>query len=270
MKTSIALIVLLCVSFSAFAASPKPADVQVDGNQVYAELNVLDLYHVTLKITFENVIGLDANTLSITAVQVNPQDVSLIRRLPGNLVSLPSALPILINVTPSSQSSLTFTGDYEIELYTHDLVFDPSLRLFKSPNGGSFSDITTFSGIGSYRVRGTSGDFSDFLILLDLRSQNQVIQNKFDVLQQTLTANASRIQAAMYQNLQTELTAARNSWQQANNGAAVSHLEQIISSIKSDNGQSMPYAYRANDPNSSNVGGILRGQSSTLIFSLNL
>jgi hypothetical protein len=269
MKTSIVFIFVLFASFSALAA-PNPVDVDVNGNQVYAEINVLDHYHVTLKITFENAIGLDANTLTITAIQVNPKDLSLISRLPGNLVSLPSALPILINVTPSSQSSLTFTGDYEIELYTHDLVFDPSLRLFKSPNGGSFSDITTFSGIGSYRVRGTSGDFSDFLILLDLRSQNQVIQNKFDVLQQTLSANASRIQIAMYQNLQTELTAARNSWQQGNNGVAVSHLEQIISSIKSDNGQSMPYASRANDPNSSNVGGILRAQSYTLIFSLNL
>jgi hypothetical protein len=268
MKTAFIFFLLFCASLSAIAANP--IQVQVNGNQALAEVNVLDHYHVTLKITFENAIGLDANTLTISAIQVNPQDLSLIRRLPGNLVSLPSALPILINITPSSQSSLTFTGDYEIELYTHDLVFDPSLRLFKSPNGGSFSDITTFSGIGSYRVRGTSGDFSDFLILLDLRNQNQVIQSKFDVLQQTLTANVSRIQPAMYQNLQAELTAAKNSWQQGNNGNAVSHLEQIISSIKSDNGRSMPYSYRANDPNSSNVGGILRAQSSTLIFSLNL
>ena len=248
----------------------EPVQFDVVGNQIKAQVD-LGLLDVTLQITFENAIGLNQNALRINASRVLTGDLGLLRRITDpSLISIPLQLPVLINITPTPNSTLTFTGAYEIELYTRNLSFLPVLRLFKASNGLKFQDITTFTGMGSYRVRGTSGDFSDFLILLDLRNVQTAIQSKMNDLQQILAANATQIDPEFYQSLQMWVDAARTSWQSGSNSEAVTHLESMISAIQLDNGQSVPNTYRANDPNTINVAGALRAAAATLIFSLNL
>ncbi|MCI0412357.1 hypothetical protein L0222_06085 [bacterium] len=260
---------LVLLSTSVYAASV--VDVNVGDKEVNANISVDGVYAASLRIGFENVIGLTQDSISITAVQVDPGSLSLLQRI-GNasLFSVPTLFPVMINVTPTPSSTLSFTGVVEIELSTSNLAFDTRLRLMKSPNGGNFDDITNFAGIGSYRVRGTSGDFSDFLIVLDVKPNSQAIDSKFTKLQYALSTHASRIEATMAQNLQTKLDSAVASYQSGSTQQTIDHLQSFIDDITADGGQKVPNTYRANDLNTVNVAGDLRRHAATLIFSLRL
>lgn len=268
MKTLVVFFLMLSF-FSVSAVANPGVEVQVLEKEIIAQIDVV-AFQATLKITFENVIGLSADSVSISAVQINPLDVALVSRLPGALVTIPAQFPLLINVSPTPTSSLSFTGVVEMELSTSNLPFASKLRLFTSPNGGAFTDVTNFAGIGSYRVRGTSGDFSDFLIAADVRNAGQVINLKFNELQNALTTHAAEIDPASLLSLQSKLDAARASYNQGQKQQAAEHLEAMNTEIKADNGQTIPNIYRANDPNTTNVAGDLRRRAATLIFSIRL
>lgn len=268
MKRTLALAVFLCLVVTPFLyADVMP--IQITDKEVDAQITVGGLYSADLKITFENVSNLDANALTVTAAQINPTDL-LNRLTDPSLISIPGQFPILISITPTPTSRLSFTGVVTIDLHTSNLAFDPSLRLFTSPSGGTFDDITNFSGVGSYRVHGTGGGFSDFLIVSDVRNVETVIQSKFSKLQNSLNANSSLIGTAMLQNLQAKYNAALLAYQSANKNDAVTNLNAFNDLIVADNGMSMPYTYRANDTTTKNVGGELRKLAATLIFSLRL
>lgn len=262
------ILVLLLVSPSVFAAT---VDVNIGDRQIDATISVDNLYSANLRITFENVVGLNPDSISITALQVDPKSLALLQRL-GNpsQFTIPALFPVMITVSPTPQSTLSFTGAVEIELSTSNLAFDTRFRLFKSPNGGNFEDITNFAGIGSYRVRGTSGDFSDFIIALDLRANALAIDSKFTKLQYALSTHSSRIEPAMAQNLQSKLSAAKSSYDSGSSQQAIDHLQAFIEEIQNDAGHNIPNTYRANDINTVNVAGDLRGHAATLIFSLRL
>jgi hypothetical protein len=260
---------LLLICSSVYATSV--IDVKVGDKEVNATITVDSVYAATLRITFENVIGLTQDSIAITAVAVDPKSQALLQRIGNkNLFSIPALFPVMINVSPTPTSTLSFTGVVEIELSTSNLAFDTKFRLMKSPNGGNFDDITNFAGIGSYRVRGTSGDFSDFLIVLDLRPNSQAIDSKFTKLQYALSTHASKIEATMAQNLQNKLDAAVASYQGGSKEQAIAHLQSFIDDITADGGQKIPNTYRANDLNTVNVAGDLRRHAATLIFSLRL
>jgi hypothetical protein len=258
---------LILLASSVYAESV--VNVNVGAKEVNATITVDNVYAATLRITFENVIGLTQDSIAITAVPVDPKSQALLQRIGNkNLFSIPALFPVMINVSPTPTSTLSFTGVVEIELSTSNLAFDTKFRLLKSPNGGNFDDITNFAGIGSYRVRGTSGDFSDFLIVLDLRPNSQAIDSKFTKLQYALSTHASKIEPTMAQNLQSKLDAAVASYQGGSKQQAIDHLKSFIDDITADGGQKVPNTYRANDLNTVNVAGDLRRHAATLIFSL--
>ena len=267
----LALLFVGLVLFVPYAFSDPAIDVEVQDNELSASIEVAEIFNIDLTITFENAIGLNSNSFLFNVTQVNPLDPSLLSRIGSqNLFSIPAQLPILINITPTAASTLSFTGVYEIELSTSNLAFDSKYRLLTAPNGGNFDDITTFSGIGSYRVRGTGGDFSDFLILTDLRTKNIVVIDKYTKLENALNTHSPRIAAEMLANLQNKLAASKSSFHSGLIDDAVAHLDDFINLIKADEGQSVPNAFRANDPSIINVAGDLRRKAATLIFSLRL
>jgi hypothetical protein len=262
----------ICLFFILLTTTLVYADVfpiQVVGKEADAQIAIGGLFQADLTIVFENVTGLDANSLIVSAVQINPTD--LLNRLNDPaLITVPGQFPIIINVSPAPGSALKFTGVYTIEIHTSNLAFDPSYRLFTSPSGGTLDDITNFSGVGSYRVHGTGGGFSDFVILSDVRNLETVIQQKFTRLQNSLNNNATSIVPAMLQSLQAKYNAALLSYQSGSKNDAVTNLDAMNDLIVVDNGVSMPYAYNANDPEKRNVGGELRKLIATLKFSLRL
>lgn len=267
MKRTLTVAIFLCILLPGLLHADV-VPLQISGNEVNAQINV-GLYQADLTITFENASNLTQNSLTVSAAQINP--TALLSRLSDPaLISIPAQLPILINISPATGSNLSFTGVYTIDLHTSNLAYDASLRLFTSPSGGTFQDITNFSGVGSYRVHGTGGGFSDFLILADVRNVETVIQSKFTKLQDSLNSNSGSIAATTLQTLQSKYNAALLAYQSGSKDSAVTNLNSLIDTIVADDGTTIPNIYRASTPNTKNVAGELRKLASTLIFSLRL
>lgn len=261
--------VLTLGALTAPVAASGVGQVQVAGNEITAMVDVAGVFKASLKITFEEALGLNADSLDLSALQLDPTDPALLNRLPNPAkISLPSQFPIILSVSPAAASNLTFAGVYELELSTSNLVFSPDFRIFKAPVGGLFDDITDFSGVGSYRVRGTSGEFSDFLILLDTRNKNSVIQQKFDAVQDALNTYAAQIDPGVLSSLQAKLDSARQSYALGLTVEAAADMEAFGAEVKADGGANIPNLFRANDPATVNVAGILRSRAATLVFSI--
>src|SRR6185436_9373281 len=144
-------------------------DLVVQSNEVHAGISFPLNVTADLSIAFEQVEGLSAESIGLSADLVSPTDPQLLSRLQN--ASIPGAFPVLIRIQPPAAGGLTFQGVVSIEVHTHLLPFtvNTPLRLFAASEGGRFHDITASVGMGSYRCTGRKGSFSEFLILVDLR-----------------------------------------------------------------------------------------------------
>lgn len=244
--------------------------VTIDGNKAAVTLAAGGV-SVDLTLTFEQVVGLNAANLGISARVVSPSE--LVGRMPdAALTSLPAGFPLMVTVEPPATGGLSFSGVTGVEVHTHDLSFtaDSPLRLFKAPIGGPFADITESMGMGSYRARGSSGGFSQFLIVADLRSDSDVVERKLDALDAAFAKGAGAIPVSVRGVLQSSLGAIRTAWNGGDVRGAISAAETFAAAVKTaaDAG-SVPNVWRsARDLD--NVAGNLRAAAGTLRFSLAL
>jgi hypothetical protein len=264
---------------SAFAQLPLPLStsgqvpfaVTVSGNQAKADIDLPGGLETDLTLTFENVVGLTPSAISVVATVVDPLDPTLLARLPGIAqVSPPGAFPVLLQVDPSASSVLTFEGVYKISLHTHNLQLDAAvpLALFKAPDGGLFRDVTQYEGRGSYRVDGGGGDFSEFLIVVDIRPIDTVIVDKFNALQGLLNTYGGSIPTAVLTTLQGLLSQAISLYQGGAITQAISQINAFSDYVKAHSGDDIPDVWRAQDPSRVDVAGLLRVAAGTLDFSL--
>ena len=248
-----------------------PVALTVSGNEAQGTVVLPGDIGLDLTIRFEKVVGLTPSALDASASIVNPLDPALLSRLLtlGNL-SVPAAFPVLLRIAPSESSALTFTGLYTLSLHTHNLALDPllPLSLVKSPDGGSFRDITRSEGIGSYRDDGGGGDFSEFLIAVDLRPIDTVIAGKFDDVQAVINDNAASMPAAVVSALQAQLSQARTLYQSGATWDAIEEMGAFSNYVKDHSGADIPDVWRANCAPVVNVAGLLRSAADTLKFSL--
>lgn len=242
----------------------------VDGDSVHLTISLPGGLHADLSLVFEDVVGLNLANLGISARLVNPWDLALLSRLQGLLgTSLLSGFPVLVRIEPPAAGGLAFSGIASLELHTNVLHYTPGcpLRLFSAPLGGPFRDITTNMGAGSYRVRGSSGGFSEFLILPDLRPVNQVITGKLDRLEQILDGYEGSMPGSVYDDLEARLADIRADHAQGATGAAIQGVDGFLAVVEQNAGTSLPNVWRsARDVH--NVAGYLRGAAMTLRFSL--
>ena len=276
MRSSLKLIwALLVVAFPAGAFGQTLLPVTVVGDEARVTITLPGGIGAELTVAFEDVEGLDPTSLDISAELVGPLDPAILDRLPAN-VSIPGSFPVLVKIAPSASSVLSFSGVAEVSLYTHNLQLDPSvpLSLFKAPSGDEFSppspfkDITATEGRGSYRAGGSTGDFSEFLIVVDHRPINSVISGKFNALQARLTEHAASMPAAVVNTLQTLLNQARTLHVLRQPIAAMGVLNAFSQLVETLSGTVIPDVWRAHDPSSINVAGLLRSAADTLHFSL--
>ena len=274
----------VCVALllaAAFAAAPAIAQlpggpggggppVSIDGNKASVTLGAGGL-SVDLTITFEQVVGLTASSLGISARLVSPAE--LVGRLPdGTLTTLPAGFPLLVSVEPPSSGGLSFSGLTSVEVHTHDLSFvaDSPLRLFTAPAGGAFVDITESIGMGSYRARGSTGGFSELLIIADLRGDADVVEAKLDLLDATFAAGFASIAPAVRGELQSSLGAIRAAWDGGDVRGAVTAAASFGDAVKAAaNAGHVPNVWRS-ARDLQNVAGNLRAAAGTLRFSLAL
>ena len=265
---------LCLVSVLLLSASPVPGYAQtalvptISGNELTARIELPGGVAADLSVKFESVVGLNANALSISASLVSPKDPLLLSRL-GSGLSVPSGFPVVVKIEPTASSALAFEGVYNLSIYTHNLTLTANspLRLYRSPSGGSFQDMTGYLQSGSVRAGGSGPGFSEFLIAADIRPVDGVIVSKFDGLEGQLSSNSSAITPAVAADLQQRLNAARAAYNTGALASAIDGVAGFADEVKKQSGAAIPNVWRANG-GPTNVAGLLRAGADTLKFSL--
>jgi hypothetical protein len=240
----------------------------ISGNTATAAIQLPGGLGVDLTISFEQAVGLNADALDVTAQVVSPLDLGVTSRLPAG-ATLPAGLPVLIRIEPTAASALSFSGVATVGLYTHNLNLDAEapLGLFSSSAGGPFREITRAVAVGSYRVDGSGGGFSEFVITRDPRPIDTVISDKFGILEGLLSTHAGSIGGTVATVLQQHLALARSLALLGLTKAAIGELTAFGAVVTAQSGALIPDVWRANDDRI-NVAGLLRAACDTLKFSL--
>jgi hypothetical protein len=279
---------LACLVGYTEVALSQTFPLTVSGKTATAAIELPGGYAADLSIEFEEVVGLHEAALEVSASVVSPFDSALLSRLPGgslspptsdslSLISTPSAgtasipasFPVLLRIEPTSSSALAMAGIVTISLHTHNLTLNyvSPLGLFSASTGGPFREITRSVGMGSYRVDGSGGGFSEFVIAGDGRPIDTIIREKFDWVQRVLTDNGSAISPLVLDHLQQQLGLARSLYDGGQGSAAIGVLTGFGHIVKAHSGSSIPDVWRAHDSRT-NVAGLLRSGADTLKFSL--
>jgi hypothetical protein len=259
------------------AASPASAQIRVPvpltvlGNEARGVIALPGGIGAELTIAFEDVVGLTPTSLQAWASLIGPLDLGLLRRLPpGGQVIPPSGFPVLLEIEPADASALSFAGVARVSLYTLNLQLDRlvPLSLYSSSYGEAFRDITVSEGRGSYRVCGSSGGFSEFVIVINRQAIDSVIAGKFDRLQALLDEHASTMPEAVASVLQAHLSRALELFRSGATAGAIGEMVAFSRYVEAQSGTDIPDVWRANCAGLVNVAGLLRSAADTLKFSL--
>jgi hypothetical protein len=239
--------------------------IEVIGNRVVAEIIVLGV-GADFSLTFDQPQNLSIASLGLGVQLVNPLDPALRARMPDSASNLAVALPLMIKVEPPAARGLAFSNVVELELHTHLLPFSPSspLRLYKASAGGQFYDITNDIQSGSVRVRGRTGGFSDFLIVVDLNPISESAEDKFAFLDESVLAVPDAPLRAL---LQTDLETARTAYDGDDFAAARVATEQFETRVRANAGTLIPNRWRA-QRDLDNVAGDLLTEAGSLRYAL--
>ncbi len=263
------LIGLLLAGMAALpAAGQGIASATISGSSVKVTISLPLGLGADASLSFENVVGLSVANLGLSARLVNPLDPLFLARFPAGVTP---ALPILLRIEPPASGGLSFSGIVTLELHTHDLLYvlGCPLRLYAAPLGGPFRDITAGMGAGSYRARGTSGGFSEFLIVTDGRSLTGAIADKLDHLEGILALHAGLLPAALHDDLESQLATVRAEWEDDDPAGAIVALDAFLANVTLHSGAEIPDVWRS-ARDLVNVAGLLRASGLTLRLSLGL
>lgn len=267
----------IAVGAAALASWAMPAgaqgivDATVQGNELRARIELAGGVGADVTLSFESVVGLSLASAGVSAQLVDPSNLALLSRLPGTLVSVPAAFPVLLRIEPPMLGGLSFLGVAGLEIHTENLAFvaGTPLRLFAAPSGGAFVDTTEAMGEGSYRCRSQRGSFSDFMIVADTRPSSVVIEEKLDVLDELLNAHGSALGTNLAGDLQELVDEARADEASGDPAAAADTIERFAAAVEAASSTSIPNLWRARR-DVTNVAGLLRSAAATLRFSLAL
>ncbi len=201
---------------------------QVGGNELTAMIELPGGISADITVQFENVVGLTATLAGAVCRDYRPSGYKHPESLAGSgAASIPAAFPVRLHIEPPATGGLSFSGVVEVSLHTHNLHYTAGtpLRMFAAHAGGAFRDITHVTASGSYRAGGSKGDFSEFIILADLRLPATVISTKFSGLESLLHASSGLMSGATYSSLQFYLDASRNSFNGGDLVAAIKDMD---------------------------------------------
>lgn len=267
LSASCLLLVLACLTATSPASAQSlPVSVNVSGETATIVVGSASTPIADLTLTFDDASNLTAAGLGVSAQLVNPTDPSLLARLPATtLTQLDSAFPLLITIEPTLAGGLSFERTVRVEVHTHNLPYTvgSSLRLFKAPLGGQFRDISDEIAPGSVRARGTTGGFSQFLVLADLRDTDAVVAQKFAWLR----AKVATVAVAERASLDGYLDAAEDSVATGDHNAALLALDSFRARVSARAGIGIAQQWRAARDLDNPAGEMLAG-AATLRFSI--
>lgn len=256
---------LMLLSAVATAQS-LPVSVNTSGNTANVVIGLPGQTLAEVSLVFEDVSGLNASSIGVSAERISVSDPALLARLPDVSLLQPSALlPVLITIEPPSQGGLSFRGTGRVEVHTHALAYTvgSSFRLLKAPLGGVFRDITDEIAQGSVRARGTYGGFSQFLIVTDLRATGDVVGVKIDWLRAriaSLPINERPVFIALLDEVESSVAAGDYT-------AALAAVDAFRSRADSRGGQQLANEWRATRDADNQAGELVAG-ATTLRFSV--
>lgn len=257
----------LCLCAPLALAQNLPVTVAVAGNVATVRIDLptqQTLAEVIL--SFDDSLGLSPGSLGVSAQLVDLSSPALLGRLPNaGLNRLDPSFPLMVTIEPPALGGLSFQRTVRVEVHTHALTYvaGSQLRLFKAPLNGSFRDITDEIAPGSVRARGTTGGFSQFLVLTDVRPSSEVVADKFDRLQSLIAA----LPLSERGPLQMSADAAQSAVNQGQFGDALNSLDQLRERVASRAGTAIPSQWRATR-DTDNQAGELLAATSTLAFSI--
>ncbi len=250
----------------------EPVSVNVQGNSAEAIISLPGGISADITLEFENAVGLTAENLGITAEVIDVSALSFLQRLPSSSAVTPAALfPMMITIEPKQSSGFSFSGVATVDIHTHNLEYTAGtpLRFFKAPLNGEFKDITMTMGAGSYRARGSTGRFSQFIIVADVRPALVVINSKFADLENALNQFSSQIDAIVFSTLQQNIAEINQAIIVQDYSLASNKVSQFILNVKANRGKAIPDVWRSSR-DIDNVMGELIAYANTLRFSLRL
>lgn len=247
---------LLLLAAPLALAQSLPVNVTVDGNVARIDVGPVDAPLADVTLTFDSPTGLTAANLGVSAQLVSPTDSALLARLPGKLASVDPSFPLLLTIEPPA-GGLAFERLVKVEIHTHALVYTygTNYRLFKAPLGGAFRDITTQVAQGSVRARGTTGGFSQFLILADVRVTGDVVNEKLQRLQSRIALLPSTEAAP----LEAHRAAAASAVADARHDDALAHLDALAARVSARAGSAIPAVWTAGGGSPNHAGELLAG-----------
>ncbi len=263
---SLATLALLCVATVPALAQQVPVAVQASGNTATVRIGPAAAPVADISLDFNDAAGLSPSALGVSAEWINVNHGSLLARLPDPVaVGIPSALPLMVTIEPPLLGGLSFERQVHVELHTHALAYTAGsrLRLFKAPLGGQFRDITGEVAPGSVRTRGTTGGFSQFLVVLDLRPTDAVVAEKIAYLRSQIALLGSSEAMPLGAELDSvEAAVADERFAAANAG-----IEAMRARVSARAGLAIPDQWRASR-DVANVAGELQSGLDTLAFSI--
>ncbi|MEA5444886.1 DUF6689 family protein [Gammaproteobacteria bacterium AB-CW1] len=266
-------ILIALVGLGMAFSLPAKAGIQnpiVEGDELSADIELTPGLKAELVLRFEKSVGLSVDNLGLSASTIDITDLDILQRLPDpTAINLLSSFPVRVTVAPPADGGFAFEGVAEVELYTRNLQYTAAtpFRIFAASPGEDFRDITASVSGGSYRTRGSTGNFSDFLIVADTRLLPDAINAKFDHLEASLNQFATEMDSVLFNELDVALQASRSAWAGGDAATALDYLQSFEALVEAASGTGLPNVWRsARDLD--NVAGVLRAEAQTLRFSL--
>ncbi|MBA3486821.1 MAG: hypothetical protein H0T88_06490 [Lysobacter sp.] len=264
--TRLLLIATMFAASASAAAQSLPVQVYTSGNTATIQVVTGGLNSTEVLISFEEAFNLNAASLGVSAELVSLSDPLLLARLPDPLnTQLDSALPLLITIEPPAGAGLAFNRTARVEVHTHALPYTvgSSYRLLKAPLNGGFRDITDEISPGSVRARGTTGGFSQFLIVTDVRASDAVVAEKISWLR----ARVALLSPLERSAFDSHLDAAEAALAAGNYADAIAAVDSIRARAAERAGTTLTQQWRATRDVDNEAGEILAG-AATLEFSI--
>ena len=263
---------LLLLSAAAHAGSV--VVTIIDGTKARADITLPNPgggnYTAEFELEFEanNLQNLTVQCIGITADVLTPAEIADIEQnhLPHPWQSIDTNFPVRVTVEPPAGCGLAFEDQYEVTLETDDLIYVPAsqYRLVKRPIGGDFHYVTNSITQGSVRSRGSSGGFSEFIIIKDPTPQYSAdCTSEYDDLETRLRNSPMNLSAR--RTLETDIAVSRAAYEAGAFTQAIALLAVFDAHCAAFGGEALPNRWRSSR-DLDNVEGDLIGHTDNLRF----
>jgi hypothetical protein len=241
----------LCLTLGFAGTSAAQVTVSIVGDTATATIALPapgGTYDAVFTIEFDNPRNLTESCLGLSADVLDATEIANIEsRLPDALIqSIDPNFPVRVTVEPSPACGLAFDNEVKVEMHTTELTyasFSP-YRLFKAPVGQPFFDITSAVVSGSVRARGSSGGFSEFVLVIDeVQDYRDRSFEDFDDLANEIKSPS--LTATAQATLEADAALAQAAYEVDDFTQSLAYLDQFEAHLRSLAGTGVPNQWRS-------------------------